>query len=119
VEVTKRALEVQGSPLAPFMLDADGKVTNERAVAVAWFDGVDCRVKFRIIGPDAGSMFNGASPYYRRGDLTRRDNAHGKPLYDFREVSPNVFTYYKKYLTTKNGIWLKEAEKLYMEKRYV
>ena len=69
-------------------------------------------VKQAQYGPSRPHLFNKNSLSYNDGDELRFDRSSDKKMFDFIEVSEDVFALYIKYLKTGNESYLRNAERI-------
>lgn len=68
------------------------------------------RIRYYVKRGKYGKLFNPIG-MYSEGQQRKQFRHAGKPAWEFKEATKKVFTYYIKFLRSKNPAWLHNAER--------
>jgi hypothetical protein len=68
------------------------------------------RIRYYVKRGKYGKLFNPIG-LYSEGTQRKQHRHAGKPAWEFKEATQKVFTYYIKFLRSRNAAWLNNAER--------
>jgi len=88
--------------------DAEEAFVSADAHAIKTVVGI--RTRYFVKRGKHGKLFNPIG-LYSEGSQYKRERHAGKPAWEIRETTKKIFTYYIKFLRSKNVAWLHNAER--------